>query len=124
MMWLLLLLLFIVVVVVEAPIAKVLGDGIAAAADVVVVVVDAEIGFQFKWVWPGGHPLLCPHPDIIENESSLREFTILQSNEFCLGGQIVKDNRKTSVQGQDLILFCPTSKLTSVKLEFSRHALV
>ena len=122
MMWLLLL---FIVVVVEAPIAKVLGDGITAAADVVVVVVvDAEIGFQFKWVWPGGHPLLCPHPDIIENESSLREFTILQSNEFCLGGQIVKDNRKTSVQGQDLILFCPTSKLTSVKLEFSRHALV
>ena len=119
-MWLLLL---FIVVVVEAPIAKVLGDGIAAAADVVVVVVvDAEIGFQFKWVWPGGDPLPCPHPDIIENESSLREFTILQSNEFCLGGQIVKDNRKTSVQGQSLILFCPNTKLTSVKLEFSRHA--
>ena len=123
MMWLLLLLLFIVVVVVEAPIAKVLGDGIAAAADVVVVVVvDAEIGFQFKWVWPGGHPLPCPHPDIIENESSFREFTILQSNEFCLDGQIVKDNRKTSVQGQGSILFCPASKLATVKLEFSRHA--
>ena len=121
MMWLLLL---FIVVVVEAPIAKVLDDGIAAAAaDVVVVVaVDAEIGFQFKWVWPGGHPLPCPHPDIIENESSFREFTILQSNEFCLGGQIVKDNRKTSVQGQGSIRFCPASKLTTVKLEFSRHA--
>ena len=120
MMWLLLL---FIVVVVEAPIAKVLGDGITAAADVVVVVVvDAEIGFQFKWVWPGGHPLLCPHPDIIENESSLREFTIFQPNEFRLCGQIVKDNRKTSVQGQGSILFCPASKLATVKLEFSRHA--